>query len=125
MDDGVLERHLLAAAAGGEAAVGAALLAVVAGEELHDPVELGALLGEERRRRDRAGALDRGSKTLLLGEAEADRLHLQESIAESSASRQAESKTGSMVRWRRAVEGWTPAASAAAVESQVWARRAT
>ena len=66
--DGVLEGPALAAAAGLEAAVGATGLAVPAGEELHDAVELGALLGGEARRLPAAGGLDRGAEPLLRGE---------------------------------------------------------
>ena len=42
---GVFEGHALAAAAGLEAALGAARLAVPAGEELHDAVEFGVGVG--------------------------------------------------------------------------------
>ena len=70
-----------ARAAGGGAAVGAAGLAVVAGEELHDAVELGALLGEERRRRDGAGALDRGPEAFARLETLAQDLGVEEGVA--------------------------------------------
>jgi hypothetical protein len=68
-------------------------LAVVAGEELHDPIELGPLLGEERRGRDGPGGLDRGAQARLLGEAQANAFAV-ESVRRADAGERDSSHIG-------------------------------
>jgi hypothetical protein len=77
----VVERVALPPPAGLEAAVGAAGLAVVAGEALHDGVEFGAFLGGQRRRQGGGlGGIDGGVERPLRFEAQAQRFGFEPNI---------------------------------------------